>query len=147
MFTEKHKKIKLTVGEQIERVVIVVLLVAMCIAVIYPFMNMIAVSLSDKYAIDRREVTIFPVDFTARAYGMVAQNKYLWLAYGNTLFVCVIGTVLGVVLTAFAAYLMAFNNFGWNKVYSVFITITMWFSAGSIPSFISDARIQGTDGV
>lgn len=136
MVTKRNKKIKLTVGEQIGRAVIVLLLIAMCVAVIYPFMNMIAISLSDKYAIDRREVTISPVDFTARAYGMVAQNKYLWLAYGNTLFVCVIGTVLGVVLTAFAAYPMVFNNFGWNKVYSVFITITMWFSAGSIPSFI-----------
>lgn len=136
MFTKKHKKIKLTVGEQIGRAIIVLLLIAMCIAVIYPFMNMIAISLSDKYAIDRREVTIFPVNFTAQAYGMVAQNKYLWMAYGNTLFVCVIGTVLGVLLTAFAAYPMVFNNFGWNKAYSVFITITMWFSAGSIPSFI-----------
>ena len=136
MVTKRNKKIKLTVGEQIGRAVIVLLLIAMCVAVIYPFMNMIAISLSDKYAIDRREVTISPVDFTARAYGMVAQNKYLWLAYGNTLFVCVIGTVLGVVLTAFAAYPMVFNNFGWNKVYFVFITITMWFSAGSIPSFI-----------
>lgn len=136
MFTKKRRKIKMTVGEKVEKTIIVILMLALCVAVIYPFMNMIAISLSDKYAIDRREVTVFPVDFTGKAYSMVAQNKYLWMAYGNTLFVCVIGTVFGIVLTAFAAYPMAFNNFGWNKVYSVFITITMWFSAGSIPSFI-----------
>lgn len=136
MVTKKRRKIKMTVGEKVEKTIIVILMLALCVAVIYPFMNMIAISLSDKYAIDRREVTVFPVDFTGKAYSMVAQNKYLWMAYGNTLFVCVIGTVFGIVLTAFAAYPMAFNNFGWNKVYSVFITITMWFSAGSIPSFI-----------
>ena len=136
MFTKKRRKIKMTVGEKVEKTIIVILMLALCVAVIYPFLNMIAISLSDKYAIDRREVTVFPVDFTGKAYSMVAQNKYLWMAYGNTLFVCVIGTVFGIVLTAFAAYPMAFNNFGWNKVYSVFITITMWFSAGSIPSFI-----------
>lgn len=136
MFTKKRRKIKMTVGEKVEKTIIVILMLALCVAVIYPFMNIIAISLSDKYAIDRREVTVFPVDFTGKAYSMVAQNKYLWMAYGNTLFVCVIGTVFGIVLTAFAAYPMAFNNFGWNKVYSVFITITMWFSAGSIPSFI-----------
>lgn len=136
MFAKQHNKIKLSKGEKVGHVLIVILMVLLCVSVIYPFMNMLAISLSDKNAINRREVTIFPVDFDGRAYGIVAQNKYLWLAYGNTLYVCVVGTIFGVILTAFAAYPMAFNNFGWNKVYSVFITITMWFSAGSIPSFI-----------
>ena len=136
MFAKQHNKIKLSKGEKVGHVLIVILMVFLCVSVIYPFMNMLAISLSDKNAINRREVTIFPVDFDGRAYGIVAQNKYLWLAYGNTLYVCVVGTIFGVILTAFAAYPMAFNNFGWNKVYSVFITITMWFSAGSIPSFI-----------
>lgn len=136
MKAKSHKKIKLSTGEKAERVIIVTLMLIMCVLVIYPFMNMLAISLSDKYAIDRREVTIFPVDFTGIAYSMVAKNKYLWMAYGNTFFVCILGTVFSIVLTAFAAYPMAFCNFGWNKAYSVFITITMWFSAGSIPSFI-----------
>ncbi len=44
--------------------------------------------------------------------------------------------ILSVLLTALAAYPLAFCDFPGKKAYNFFIVITMWFSAGLIPNFM-----------
>ena len=44
--------------------------------------------------------------------------------------------MLSLLLTAFAAYPMAFSNIRFKKLYTQFIVITMWFSAGTVPNYM-----------
>jgi len=67
---------------------------------------------------------------------MVLNTPYLWRSYYNTLWYTVIGTLLNLVLTIAAAYPLSRSNFILKKIFTLFITITMFVSGGIIPLFI-----------
>lgn len=141
----QSRKIKRSVGERVGYAVLITILVILAVTVIYPFVNMIAVSLSDTSAVRSGSVTLFPQIFSGgryriganwEAYALVASNKAIYLGYFNTIKVAVITCALSLLLTAFAAYPMAFSNIKFKKLYTQFIVITMWFSAGTVPNYM-----------
>ena len=140
----QSRKIKRSVGERVGYAVLITILVILAVTVIYPFVNMIAVSLSDTSAVRSGSVTLLPQIFSGgryriganwEAYALVASNKAIYLGYFNTIKVAVITCGLSLLLTAFAAYPMAFSNIKFKKLYTQFIVITMWFSAGTVPNY------------
>lgn len=141
----QSRKIKRSVGERVGYAVLITILVILAVTVIYPFVNMIAVSLSDTSAVRSGSVTLLPQIFSDgryriganwEAYALVASNKAIYLGYFNTIKVAVITCALSLLLTAFAAYPMAFSNIKFKKLYTQFIVITMWFSAGTVPNYM-----------
>ncbi len=141
----QSRKIKRSVGERVGYAVLITILVILAVTVIYPFVNMIAVSLSDTSAVRSGSVTLLPQIFSGgryriganwEAYALVASNKAIYLGYFNTIKVAVITCGLSLLLTAFAAYPMAFSNIKFKKLYTQFIVITMWFSAGTVPNYM-----------
>lgn len=141
----QSRKIKRSVGERVGYAVLITILVILAVTVIYPFVNMIAVSLSDTSAVRSGSVTLLPQIFSGgryriganwEAYALVASNKAIYLGYFNTIKVAVITCALSLLLTAFAAYPMAFSNIKFKKLYTQFIVITMWFSAGTVPNYM-----------
>jgi len=141
----QSRKIKRSVGERIGYAVLITILVILAVTVIYPFVNMIAVSLSDTSAVRSGSVTLLPQIFSGgryriganwEAYALVASNKAIYLGYFNTIKVAVITCALSLLLTAFAAYPMAFSNIKFKKLYTQFIVVTMWFSAGTVPNYM-----------
>lgn len=139
------RKIKRSVGARIGYGVLIAILTILAITVLYPFINMIAISLSDTSAVRSGSITLLPQIYTGgryhiganwEAYGMVASNKAVYIGYFNTIKVCLLTCVLSLLLTAFAAYPMAFSNIRFKKLYTQFIVITMWFSAGTVPNYM-----------
>lgn len=139
------KKIKRSLSAKICYAILLIILTFLAVTIIYPFLNMIAVSLSDTSAVRSGSVTLLPQIFdgnryrvgaTWEAYRLVATNKAIYLGYFNTIKVCVLTCVISLLLTAFAAYPMAFSNIKLKKLYTQFIVITMWFSAGTVPNYM-----------
>ena len=111
----------------------------MCILAIiflYPILNVLAISLSGSAPVLRGKVSFFPKQFTVKAYENIFTNKHIWRSYGNTIFVAVVGCVLGLAMSSLAAYPMAFGDFYGKKIYSFMILFTMWFSGGLIPTYL-----------
>ncbi|MEG0767258.1 MAG: carbohydrate ABC transporter permease [Clostridia bacterium] len=106
------------------------------VIILYPVLNMLAISLSSDSAVLTSSVTFYPRGIDFDAYRQVFQNHVLFTAYGNTIFIAVISCVLSLVFTSFAAYPLAFADFDGKKVISFMIVFTMWFSGGMIPSFL-----------
>ncbi len=136
---------KRTVSQRIGQGVLIAFMVLISLIVLYPFINMIAISLSENSAIRSGKVSIIPLinkDQTYKlgviwdAYKLVATNKLIYTGYFNTIKICLIGCSLSLLLTCFAAYPMAFIDFKLKKIYTQFIVITMWFSAGTIPNYM-----------
>lgn len=123
-------------GDRVFRAVNAVILVAVCVATLFPFLNVIAVSLSGRNPVSRGEVSFYPKDFTLQAYKKILQNDAIFRAYGNTLFVVLVGTVLSVGMTAFAAYPLSKRNLVGRNAITFLFALTMWFSAGMIPQFL-----------
>jgi len=113
-----------------------ILLVAFTI--IYPMLNIIAVSLSDNVAIMKNEVTFYPKGFNLAAYRVVLSDSSLLLSYWNTIKYVVLGTFISMVVTTCGAYALSKGRklFGY-KFFTVMIIITMFFSGGLIPEYLT----------
>lgn len=109
---------------------------------IYPILNVLAISLSGSSPILRGEVTFFPKQITFSGYRDVFTNKYIWLAYGNSIFVAGVGCILSLLMTCLAAYPMAFGEFYGKKLYTYMIIFTMWFSGGIIPTYLVMSKLN-----
>ena len=141
----EKRKIKRSVGSRIGYAVLLTILTILAVTIIYPFINMLAISLSDTSAVRSGSITLLPQIFrngkyrvgaTWEAYKLVASNKAIYLGYFNTIKICLITCVLSLLLTSFAAYPMAFSNIKLKKFYTQFIVVTMWFSSGTVPNYM-----------
>lgn len=70
------------------------------------------------------------------AYQKVFAEKAIWTAYGNTIFYTVFGTAINVVMTTMLAYPLSRKKFMGKNLVAMFVTFTMLFSGGMIPSFL-----------
>lgn len=134
-----------TKGERIFNVFNVIMLCVMCAIFLYPVLNVWAISLSSSGPILKQQVTVFPVGFTTIGYNSIITNKFIFTAYGNTIFVAVVSCVTGLLATCLAAYPLAFCEFYGKKIYSMMILVALWFSGGMIPTFIVMHQVHLTN--
>ena len=120
----------------------IILMVVLCMAFLYPVLNVLAISLSGSGPILRGEVSFFPREFNTSGYANILTNANIWRAYANTIFVASVGLVLGLAMTCLAAYPMAFGKFHGKKIYTFMILFTMWFGGGLIPTYLVMSRLN-----
>lgn len=125
-----------SLSERIAHYIIVLFLLLFAACAVIPFLNIIAVALSDKISVISGKVTLWPVNFNISSYTKVMENEYFFRAYGNTLFVVIVGTLLSMVLTIMAAFIISRSDLPGKKFITFAITLTMWFSGGMIPMFL-----------
>lgn len=126
------KKKKITVGT----VVLYLALALIGFICLYPFLNVLAYSLSGYNAVLSGKVTFFPIDFNLGAYKDILHKAQIWIAMNVTVLVTLAGTAIGLVLTIFAAYGLSRENLPGRKVLSAIILFTMYFTGGIIPTFL-----------
>ncbi len=134
-----------SLGEKAFDAAVLFVLAVFALLIIFPFMNLLSISVSDELAIMGGRVTVFPVGLSFRSYAKVFQTKSIMTSYLNTILVATGGSALSLVLTSMAAYPLAFGDFAGKKLYNAVIMITMWFSGGMIPSFIVMSKLGLTD--
>ena len=130
--TKTGKKHKFTMG----MAVLYFLLTALVFICLYPFLNVLAYSLSGYNAVLSGDVTFYPIEFTLDAYKQILGRAQIWIAMRVTIFVTLMGTAIGLVLTIFAAYALSRKNLPGKKLLSGLILFTMYFSGGIIPTFL-----------
>ena len=101
-----------------------------------PLLNVLAISFSGKDAIAKGIVGLWPVEFTTQAYEQVfgnGQTVYsMFYSLGLTLLVGGLTTFL----TILAAYPLSKTDLKGGRFCMSLITITMYISAGMIPSYL-----------
>ena len=123
-------------GDMVYMALVYVLAVVAFVATLYPFLYVIAVSFSDSKAVYGGEVYLFPKDVTLAGYEQVLNQPDLWLKYGNTILYTAAGTLFNIVATTLAAYPLSRTRFCARRFLNFFITFTMYFSGGMIPTFL-----------
>ena len=114
-----------------------IFMILVLVAIIYPFLNMFAISFSNGNAVLRGEITFYPKGFNLTAYQQLFGNPAVLRSFGNSIFVAVVGGALSVFMTILAAYPMACGKFIGKKVYTMLILIPHWFVAGMIPTYMA----------
>lgn len=119
-----------------------------CIALImlYPMLYVIIASVSESSKLMAQSGFLWkPLGFSFDAYKAAFNNPKLLTGYMNTIFVVVAGVTLNMVLTCCGAYFLSRKNVKYQKIISIYILITMFFSGGMIP-FYFVVRSVGLEG-
>ena len=114
-------------------VLLCVLGIAVCLL---PMIHLLAKSLSGTDYLVRHEVSIFPKGFNFDAYLTVLKDPKYVRAFFWTAFLTVVCTLLSLTMTTLCAYPLIFRQLRGRGVINVFITITMFFNAGTIPNYL-----------
>lgn len=117
-------------------VVNVLLMAFLFVVTVYPFVYMIAVSLSDSVSVMKGNVFLWPKGFNVDMYKIVLTDPRIWIGYRNTVLYTLTGTAVSLLLTAMAAYALSKPRMMLHKPITVLIVITMFFSGGMIPTFL-----------
>ena len=126
-------------------VVLYIVMILFMACIIVPFLHVIAVSFSEKGPVMRGEVGLWPVGFNIDTYVQMLSDGKFFTAYVNTIFYTVVGTALSLVTTAMAAYALSRQKIVGHRLFSVMITITMFFGGGLIPTFLTVSSYGLTD--
>jgi len=112
------------------------LLACVVIATLYPFVYMIAVSLSDSVHVLKGDVFLWPKGWNVDVYKVVLQDPLMVRAYGNTILYVVLGTAISLLVTAAGAFAVAKKEMLFHRGFMMLIVATMFFSGGMIPTFL-----------
>lgn len=126
------KKKKLTLGLFINGLLIAIL----AFICLYPFLNVLAYSVSGYNAVLSGKVTFYPIDFNVDAYKQILGKKQIWMAMRNTVMITLEGTALSLVLTTLAAFALSRKDLPGKSFFTTIILFTMYFSGGMIPTFL-----------
>lgn len=136
MAANKKTKNKIYIGSRIFDVALAIFMVILCIIFLYPFLNVIATSLSSNQMITTGQVTFFPREIMLDGYKMLFHEENILGAYWNTAVIAVGTMVISLSLTSLLAYVMMIPEFVLRKPLSIFLLITMFFSGGTVPAYL-----------
>ena len=115
--------------------VLVVVIVGLCCLI--PFLHIVAMSFSDKTAVMRGEVFLWPKGWDLSAYKAVFNNKGLMDSMWFTLFLTLVHTLICLVMTILCAYPLSRPGLKFKSVLLIYILFTMYFSGGMIPGYLN----------
>jgi len=122
-----------------------VLMLGIVIATLYPFLYILALSLSEKAAVTGGKVTFYPIGFNMQAYEKLMNVPDFWIGYQNTLLYTSTFTLLALVMTTLAAYPLAKRGLKGKNFFMGFFVFTMFFGGGLVPGYIVTKSLLGLD--
>lgn len=129
----KKKKIS---QDKVVYVVNYILLILLTISVLYPLIYIVSCSFSSGDALMAGRVKLLPVEFTLLSYKTVFEYESIWTGYLNSIIYTVVGTVISIVLTIFAAYPLSRDDFRGGNILMKLFLFTMLFSGGLVPTYL-----------
>ncbi|MBB6671978.1 carbohydrate ABC transporter permease [Cohnella nanjingensis] len=113
-----------------------VLIGLFAIACLYPFLLVIASSLTQESALLRDGYKLLPQQWSGAAYRAIFTTSTIPKAYLVTIFVTVVGTALSILVTSMAAYALSGRRLHYAGHLSLFFYFTMLFSGGMVSNYI-----------
>ena len=95
----KKQNNKIHIGSRAFDVFLIVFMIIVAIIFLYPFLNVIATSLSSNRMITTGQVTFFPKEFHLDGYKALFKDENILGAYWNTIVIAVGTMIVSLVLT------------------------------------------------
>ena len=127
---------KRSVGDLIVDAIIIFIMLFIIAAILYPFLNALAISLNHAEDTALGGITLWPRRFAWESYRSVITNPMVGRAYAITIYRTVVGTLLALFCTGILAYGLAHSNLVGRKVYAIICLVPMYFGGGLIPTFL-----------
>lgn len=143
VFEDRGVRINNGVGDKVFSVFLALFVVALITITLYPLIYVFSMAISDPVAVARKDVWFLPKGFSTYAFQTVLEDPNVLIYYGNTIWYTVVGIVLGIITTSLAAYPLSRRTFAARRPVMLFITFTMFFGGGMIPTYLVVARFLG----
>ena len=134
-------KVKRSPGERIIQVIIYLVLIAVCLLIVLPCLNVVALAFNDGKDAARGGVYFWPRMFTLENFQEVFKNKGIIRGYGITIARTVIGTFMSLLLLSLAAFALKEKQLPGRTFINFMITFTMLFGGGTVPTYIQYRRL------
>jgi putative aldouronate transport system permease protein len=113
------------------------LITLVALACILPIILLISGSLTPEKEISLHGFTLLPPSITFDAYNLVFRNPTEMInAYGITIFITVIGSVVGLLVTSMTAYVLSRKDFLYRNKFAFFFYFTTLFNGGLLSTYI-----------
>jgi len=112
-----------------------------------PFYTMVVASVTEKHALISNGYRLWPTAFSVEAYQWVLRGQQVIRGYEVTVFVTVVGTMLSLLLMSALAYTMSDKKFKLRNPIAFYVYVTMIFSGGIIPWYITMRSVGLYDNV
>ena len=120
------------------------LLAVIGLACVIPMILVISISFSDDKQLALQGDSLLPVGFSTLAYEYsLQQPAQILQAYGVTIFITAVGTLLGLLLCAMLGYAISRQDFLLRGPISFYVFFTLLFSGGMVPFYILVTRYLG----
>jgi len=110
--------------------------IVVTIVTLYPFLNVLAISLNDSVDSVRGGITVFPREFTLENYKVIFGYEGLIQGFKISGLRTIVGTLLGLASASMLAFTLSRPDFQGRRFVSVFLALTMYVSGGLIPGYI-----------
>ena len=126
-------------------VFLVILMILLSCAFLYPLLNMLALSISDAQTLKSSPIYLLPVGFSLESYKALLGDNRILLYYWNTIKYAAVGTFIMLLTTSLMAYPLSIPALRGRRLVSVILTITMFFGGGLIPYYVTIMRLKLID--
>ncbi|GHT98502.1 maltose ABC transporter permease [Spirochaetia bacterium] len=137
-----HEHRRGNLPEKLFKVFTYTVIILLSLVILLPCLNILALSFNDGADAARGGVAFWPRVFSVNNYLEVFKDGKVMRAYRITISRTVIGTLAHLIITALAAYALKTKNLPGRTQLNFFITFTMLFGGGLIPSYIQFARLH-----
>ncbi|MDO5410549.1 MAG: carbohydrate ABC transporter permease [Lachnospiraceae bacterium] len=104
---------------------------------VMPFVFVIIISFTDGETLEMNGYRFIPEKLSLYAYQYILDaGDSILRSYGVTIFITLVGTVLGVLLIGTYAYALSRKNYAYKKFFTTVITIPMLFGGGMIANYL-----------
>ncbi len=128
-------KINQSKDDRMLEIVVSVSLAILCITTLYPFWNLIVVSLLPSTA-PMSKLYFFPPAIDFQNYLIVLRSPDIYIGFRNSVVRLVLGTILSVIVTITMAYPLSKKYLPNRTFWTAIIVFTMYFGGGLIPTYL-----------
>lgn len=126
-----------SVSAKVFEAVVHIVMICVVLLTLLPVIHVISISFSSAAAISRGDVGLWPVEFSVSAYTAIFKSGNVPRSFLNSVYYTALGTAINMLLTTMMAYPLSRTYLTFRKFYNVLVLITMFFSGGLIPTFLT----------
>ena len=135
--------IKESMGDRVLLSFMYAAIAVFAIMCLVPFVTVISSSLATETSLLKYGFSLFPKDVTLEAYRLLFKDDTIYKAYGVTIFVTVVGTVLAMLVTCALAYPLSLRSLKYRNHIAFYVFFTLLFNGGLVSTYILITKYLG----
>lgn len=120
-------------------------MILVCLAIVLPFLNMLAISFSESSAVVSGRVGLLPVGFNLESYKKIFSHPSFTSGFINSFIQTAVGCAVGLFMLVICAYPLSKRHLKGRKLFMRMILFTMFFSGGLIPTYMLVRQLKLID--